>query len=46
MSSTDGGETLKLPVVFETDEDGWEVASCPTLLGCHSTARAGRGTRR
>ena len=31
-----GGKVLKLPVVFETDEDGWEVASCPTLPGCHS----------
>ena len=24
---------LKLLVVFEKDEDGWEVASCPTLPG-------------
>lgn len=34
-----GGEGLKLLVVFETDEDGWEVASCPTLPGCHSQGR-------
>ena len=34
-----GGEALKLLVVFETDEDGWEVASCPTLPGCHSQGR-------
>ena len=27
---------LKLLVVFERDEDGWEVASCPALSGCHS----------
>ena len=30
---------LKLLVVFERDEDGWEVASCPTLPGCHSQGR-------
>ena len=30
---------FKLLVVFETDEDGWEVASCPTLPGCHSQGR-------
>ena len=32
-------EVLRLLVVFETDEDGWEVASCPTLPGCHSQGR-------
>ena len=37
--SNDGGEALKLLVVFENDEDGWEVASCPTLPGCHSQGR-------
>ena len=26
-------------MVFQTDEDGWEVASCPTLPGCHSQGR-------
>ncbi len=30
---------VKLPVVFESDEDGWVVASCPTLPGCHSQGR-------
>ena len=30
---------LKLRVVFESDEDGWVVASCPTLPGCHSQGR-------
>ena len=35
----DGADVLKLLVVFETDEDGWEVASCPTLPGCHSQGR-------
>ena len=33
------GQALKLLVVFERDEDGWEVASCPTLPGCHSQGR-------
>ena len=37
--SNDGGETLELLVAFEIDEDGWEVASCPTLPGCHSQGR-------
>ena len=26
-------------MLFERDEDGWEVASCPTLPGCHSQGR-------
>ena len=34
-----GDDPLTLLVVFETDEDGWEVASCPTLPGCHSQGR-------
>ena len=33
---------LSLLVVFERDEDGWEVASCPTLPGCHSQGRTRR----
>jgi len=32
-------QVLKLLVLFETDEDGWQVASCPTLPGCHSQGR-------
>ena len=35
----DNGEVLRLLVVFQLDEDGWEVASCPTLPGCHSQGR-------
>ncbi len=35
----DRGDVLRLLVVFESDEDGWEVASCPTLPGCHSQGR-------
>ncbi len=38
-TTNDGGVTLTLLVVFETDEDGWEVASCPTLPGCRSHGR-------
>lgn len=33
------GQILHLLVTFESDEDGWEVASCPTLPGCHSQGR-------
>jgi len=33
------GKTLKLVVLFEGDEDGSVVASCPTLPGCHSQGR-------
>ena len=33
------GAALRLLVVFERDEDGWEVASCPTLPRCHSQGR-------
>ena len=33
------GEVRRLLVVFQRDEDGWEVASCPTLPGCHSQGR-------
>ena len=32
-------QVLHLLVTFETDEDGWVVASCPTLPGCHSQGR-------
>ena len=35
----DDGGVRKLLVVFHSDEDGWEVASCPTLPGCHSQGR-------
>ena len=45
MNASNCGETLKLPVMFETDEDGWEVASCPTLPGCHSQGRTRDETR-
>ena len=35
----ESSEVRRLLVVFQTDEDGWEVASCPTLPGCHSQGR-------
>ena len=38
-TSNGEGRALRLLVVFETDEDGWVVASCPTLPGCHSQGR-------
>lgn len=34
-----GQGALNLLVVFVRDEDGWEMASCPTLPGCHSQGR-------
>ena len=38
-TSNGDGQVLRLLVTFETDEDGWVVASCPTLPGCHSQGR-------
>ena len=38
VGAADDG-AAKLRVNFETDEDGWVVASCPTLPGCHSQGR-------
>ena len=37
--SQENGDVRRLLVVFQTDEDGWEVVSCPTLPGCHSQGR-------
>ena len=39
VAATDDDGALKLPVVFKTAEDGWVVASCPMLPGCHSQGR-------
>ena len=39
VAAADDNGALKLEVVFEIDEDGWVVASCPTLAGCHSQGR-------
>lgn len=33
------GQGPRLLVTFESDEDGWIVASCPSLPGCHSQGR-------
>ena len=38
-ANRDNGEVRRLLVVFQMDEDGWHVASCPTLPGCHSQGR-------
>lgn len=27
---------LHLPILIETDEDGYYIVSCPLLKGCHS----------
>lgn len=34
--------TTKFAVLFEWDEDGYFVASCPALPGCHSQGRSRR----
>ncbi len=39
VAATDDRGGLEIQVVFEADEDGWVVASCPTLPGCHSQGR-------
>ena len=31
--------TFHFPVIIEQDEDGWYVASVPSLRGCHTQAR-------
>lgn len=38
VSGRDEG-AVDLVVTFEMDEDGWIVASCPSLPGCHSQGR-------
>lgn len=32
----ENGEALAFPVTIERDEDDYWLASCPSLLGCHS----------
>ena len=32
-------DSLRFPVILERDEDGYIVASCPSLPGCHSQGR-------
>ena len=29
-------EKVHLPIIIETDEDGYYIVSCPTFKGCHS----------
>ncbi len=35
----DSGETMRFAIVLERDEDGYILASCPALPGCHSQGR-------
>jgi len=39
LSNANAGSTIKFAVILENDEDGFVVASCPTLPGCHSQGR-------
>ena len=39
VGTDSGSQLVDLLVTFETDEDGWVVASCPSLPGCHSQGR-------
>lgn len=32
-------QILHFPVVIEQDEDGWFVATVPSLRGCHTQAK-------
>ena len=32
-------KTFHFPVIIEQDEDGWFVATVPSLRGCHTQAR-------
>lgn len=32
-------ETIHLPLMIETDEDGVFIVSCPAFKGCHSYGR-------
>jgi len=33
---------MKLEVILQKDEDGYYVASCPAIKGCHSQGRTKR----
>ena len=39
VKTKNGVNTLKFAVTLEQDEDGFIVASCPALHGCHSQGR-------
>jgi predicted RNase H-like HicB family nuclease len=39
LTNTNGIDTLKFIITLERDEDGFFVASCPALPGCHSQGR-------
>lgn len=37
-------KNLHLPIIIETDEDGYYIASCPLFKGCHSYGETIDGT--
>lgn len=39
ISNTNTGSTTKFVITLENDEDGFVVASCPALPGCHTQGR-------
>ena len=39
VSDVSAEDTLKFVITLENDEDGFVVASCPALPGCHSQGR-------
>ncbi|MEM7055398.1 MAG: type II toxin-antitoxin system HicB family antitoxin [Bacteroidota bacterium] len=36
MNALEKHNTIHLPIIVETDEDGIYIVSCPALQGCHS----------
>ena len=36
------GDRMKLEVILQKDEDGYYVASCPAIKGCHSQGHTKR----
>lgn len=39
MKKTIKTKTYKFPIIIEKDEDGFFVADCPDIAGCHSQGR-------
>lgn len=40
MESIKKQKTIHLPVMVETDEDGFYIVSCPVFKGCHSYGKS------
>lgn len=36
MKKVEANEKLHLPIIVETDEDGYYIVSCPLFKGCHT----------